>query len=315
MPNKNVLRHRGQMGQIPIYLGKLFRMFIFVNDWKFLPMAAIIAGLVAKVAATNMFKTQEGTIFGSLALACICIWNGCFNSIQVVCRERDVVKREHRDGMHISSYILAHVIYQGFLCLCQVIITIIVCRFAGLSFPDQGLVFGNFFVDFGITLFLITYASDMMALMLSSIVRNTTSAMTVMPFVLIFELLFSESMFELSGFAQSITNVSVAKWGINALASLANYNNLPMVSVWNKLKSLSNIDVYGQKPVGAVIDYLNESGNAYKFTAWMGTYNQNDNYIYSASNLGLCWGALLAFSLLFIVLATIALERIDHDKR
>lgn len=315
MPNKNELRHRGQMGQIPIYLGKLFRMFIFVNDWKFLPMAAIIAGLVAKVAATNMFKTQEGTIFGSLALACICIWNGCFNSIQVVCRERDVVKREHRDGMHISSYILAHVIYQGFLCLCQVIITIIVCRFAGLSFPDQGLVFGNFFVDFGITLFLITYASDMMALMLSSVVRNTTSAMTVMPFVLIFELLFSGSMFELSGFAQSITNVSVAKWGINALASLANYNNLPMVSVWNKLKSLSNIDVYGQKPVGAVIDYLNESGNAYKFTAWMGTYNQNDNYIYSASNLGLCWGALLAFSLLFIVLATIALERIDHDKR
>lgn len=313
--NKNDYKHRGRIGQIPIYLGKLFRMFVFVNDWKLLPMAAIIAGLVAKVAAVNMFLTQEGTIFGALALSCICIWNGCFNSIQVVCREREVVKREHRDGMHISSYLCAHVIYQGFLCFCQTIITIIVCKYAGLSFPQNGIVFQNFYIDFGITLFLITFASDMMALMLSSIVKNTTSAMTVMPFVLIFELLFSGSMFELSGFAQKITSISVAKWGINALGSLARYNELPMVTIWNKLKTFSNIEVYGAKPVDDVIRYLDDSGNAYKLTYWMGAHNQNANYTSSISNLGLCWSFLGIFAVLFIVIATIFLERIDRDKR
>ena len=313
--SKNDSRHRGRAGQISIYLGKLFRMFVFVNDWKLLPMAAIIAGLVAKVAATNMFLTQEGTIFGSLALACICIWNGCFNSIQVVCREREVVKREHRDGMHISSYICAHVIYQGFLCLCQTIITIAVCKFAGLSFPKSGILFPNFYIDFGITLFLITFSSDMLALMLSSIVRNTTSAMTVMPFVLIFELLFSGSMFELSETAQKITNISVAKWGINALGSLARYNELPMVTIWNKLKTFSNIEVYGVKPVDEAIKYLNDSGNASKLTYWMGAHNQNANYESSISNLGLCWSFLAIFAVLFVVIAIICLERIDHDKR
>lgn len=313
--NENDSRRRGRIGQIPIYLGKLFRMFVFVNDWKLLPMAAIIAALVAKVAAINMFRTQEGTIFGSLALACICIWNGCFNSIQVVCRERDVVKREHRDGMHISSYISAHVIYQGFLCLCQTFITIIVCGYAGLKFPSAGIVFDSFYFEFAVTLFLITFAADMMALMLSSIVRNTTSAMTVMPFVLIFELLFSGSMFELSGFSEKLTSLSIAKWGINALASLADYNSLPMVSVWNKLKGLSNVEIYGAKPVEAAISYLDDSGNASKFTYWMGAHNQNDSYIHSASNLFLCWSSLAIFAVLFIVVATIVLERIDRDKR
>ena len=47
---------------------------------------------------------MEGTLMGAFAIACVCIWTGSFNSIQVICRERDVIKREHRAGMHISSY-------------------------------------------------------------------------------------------------------------------------------------------------------------------------------------------------------------------
>ena len=31
---------RGYFRQIPIYLGKFFRMFIYMDDWKMLPMAA-----------------------------------------------------------------------------------------------------------------------------------------------------------------------------------------------------------------------------------------------------------------------------------
>ena len=38
--------HRGRLAQIPIYLGKDFRMFIFQNDWKVLPMSALIAALI-----------------------------------------------------------------------------------------------------------------------------------------------------------------------------------------------------------------------------------------------------------------------------
>ena len=102
--------HRGRIAQIPIYLGKDFRMFIFQNDWKVLPMSALIAAMIALVVGENMYVTMEGQFQCSLALTCICIWNGFFNSIQSVCRERPIIKREHRSGMHISSYIFAHLI-------------------------------------------------------------------------------------------------------------------------------------------------------------------------------------------------------------
>ncbi|MBP3279906.1 MAG: ABC transporter permease, partial [Butyrivibrio sp.] len=60
-------KHRGRVFQTFIYLGKLFRMFLFQNDWKVLPMAAVIAGLVSFTVGKNLFKTMEGTLMGTFA--------------------------------------------------------------------------------------------------------------------------------------------------------------------------------------------------------------------------------------------------------
>lgn len=313
--NNARIRHKGRLRQIPIYLGKLFRMFIYVNDWKVLPMSAIIAVLVAKVAAQNMFLTMEGTIFGALALACICIWNGFFNSIQVVCRERNIVKREHRDGMHITSYVGAHVIYQAFMCLSQTIITVYVCKLSGLHFPKEGFVTGIFDIDIGITIFLTTFAADMMSLMISCIARNTTSAMTIMPFVLIFELLFSGSMFQLSGFASTLTDLSIAKWSINCLSAQANFNSLPMVTLWNKAKDFQVNVPNGYYGLSDVMNYLADNGYANKITMWMGQHSQREEYATTLSNIGSCWLNLIIFALLFIVISVVVLKRVDKDKR
>ena len=113
------VRHRGRGSQIWIYLGKMLRMFVYQNDWKVLPMSALIAGLVGLVIRKKMFLNMEGTLMGAFAVVCVCIWNGCFNSIQVICRERDVIKREHRSGMHISSYVISHMMYQFLICALQ----------------------------------------------------------------------------------------------------------------------------------------------------------------------------------------------------
>ena len=126
-----MIRHTGRSGQVRIYLGKQFRFFIYENDWKVLPMAAIIAGLVAMVIRKKFFVNMEGSLIGAFSLACVAIWNGCFNSIQAVCRERAIIKREHRSGMHISSYVLAHMIYQFLLCAAQTVLTMFVLRQLG----------------------------------------------------------------------------------------------------------------------------------------------------------------------------------------
>ncbi len=302
-------RRAGRLGQIRIYLGKLFRIFIYEKDWKVLPMSALIAFMVAYVVGKNMFINMEGTKLGSLAFVCCCIWNGFFNSIQSVCRERAIIKREHRAGLHITSYIAAHMIYQAFLCILQVIITLAVYWFAGMTFPTEGLVTGSFVPDIAITLFLITYASDMMALMVSCIVHTTTSAMTVMPFLLIVQLVFAGVAFPLHGIPEKLSCATISKWGIYAVCTESNYNALPSTLVIKELQMLYDIP-----EVKELYDALGEE-NRELLEEYTAQYMQVDDYDYQVSNILKEWAVLAAFAALYALIGTVSLEFVDYDKR
>ncbi len=309
------VKHISRFRQIQVYLGKMFRMFIYQKDWKLLPMAAIIAGAVAYVTGASMFVTMEGTLKGSLALSCVCLWNGFFNSIQVVCRERAVIKREHRAGMHISSYVLSHVIYQACLCILQVAITIIICTFAKYAFPTEGIITPWFMVDFAISMFLITFASDMLSLFVSCFVKTTTAAMTVMPFLLIFQLIFSGTVFSLSTNAKTISNLTITKWGMNSICAESGYNDQPMVSVWNQIYSMRSLEFDGIKPVEIVTDFLEQNGLVDEFTKVTAKAAQVEAYASTPENVKQCWSMLGLMSFVFMAAAIISLEFVDKDKR
>ena len=253
--------HGGRVTQLWIYFGKMLRMFVYQNDWKVLPMAALIAGLVGMVVRGMEFLGMEANLMGSFALVMMCIWNGCFNSIQVVCRERDVIKREHRSGMHISSYVVSHMLYQALLCLLQTGVTVYVTKIVGVKYPSQGLFTKWLIVDFGITMFLITYASDMMALWVSSLARNTTVAMTVMPFLLIFQLIFSGGMLQLPEWGEPITDYTISGQGFRAIMAQSDYNSLPMAMLWNKVYALWDKEITATVTLGQALDYLGNVQN------------------------------------------------------
>lgn len=314
MEKKNT-RHTGRLDQTVIYLGKLFRMFIFQNDWKLLPMAAVVAGLVSYVVSANVFVTMEGTRIGAFALSCICIWNGFFNSIQVVCRERPIVKREHRSGLHMSAYIAAHMIYQAFLCISQSIITLQVCRMMGVTFPHKALITPWPVADLGITFFLVTYCADMMALMVSCIVHTTTAAMTIMPFLLIVQLVFSGGIFELTGPAKNLTVFTAARWGMTAICAQGDYNSLPMVSIWNSAVQMKGVEFQGEKPLEQILIAIEDNGMRDEILLKTAEYNQKPDYESSPGNVKRCWRYLVVFSILYALFSTLALELIDRDKR
>ncbi len=309
------LRHSGHFAQTAIYLGKLFRMFAFQNDWKVLPMSAVIAALVGTVLGKALFLQMEPTLMGTFALCCICIWNGCFNSIQSVCRERPIVKREHRSGLHISAYITAHMIYQAFICFCQTWITLFVCGKVGVTFPRVSFITGEVLVDFGITVFLITYAADMLSLMISSFVRSTTTAMTVMPFLLIFQLVFSGGFFSLDATAQKITPFTISRWGLTALCAEGNFNELPSATAWNALVKLKGIEYQGAKPLEEALIYMEENGMKDAFMAQCGKLSQLPQYASEPENIVKCWGYLLLHIIFYVCVALICLEFIDRDQR
>ena len=250
------IRHRGRGSQVRIYLGKQFRFFINESDWKVLPMAAVIAGLVGMVIRRRFFINMEGSLIGAFALTCMAIWNGCFNSIQAVCRERPIIKREHRSGMHISSYVAAHMIYQLFLCTAQTALTMYVLNMLGVQFPAQGFMTSMMILDIGITMLLITYASDMMSLFISSVSHTTTGAMTIMPFVLIFQLVFSGGIIPLPAWSQKLSDFTISNYGVKAIAAQSGYNELPMVTAWNVIDGMKDNEIGGTVTLGQILDLL-----------------------------------------------------------
>jgi len=341
------LRRKGRVYQTGVYLGKFFRMFIYQSDWKVMPIAALIAGLVGMVMKNSLFRTMEGTLLGSFAIACICVWNGFFNSIQNVCRERAIVKREHRSGLHISSYITAHTIYQAFMCLLQTIITMFVLQKMGVVFPQtpKGLVTGDITLDLGITIFLTTFAADMLSLLVSSVVRNTTTAMTVMPFLLIFQLVFSGGFFALPDSISFLTDYTITKWGLTASCAQGQYNDLPMTALWKSMKKMRNGSItagqlkefmlaspdFGNDPemvillnsipddkeieFEAYISYIESQNGGIIIERKSGEFNQEEKYASEPAVIIKCWQMLAIQILIYIGTATIALEFIDKDKR
>ena len=255
-PRTRRIRHKGRGSQIRIYLGKQFRFFINESDWKVLPMAAVIAALVGMVIRRRFFVNMEGSLIGAFALCCMAIWNGCFNSIQSVCRERAIIKREHRSGMHISSYVAAHMIYQLFLCTAQTGLTMYVLQLMEVPFPARGFLTKWMIVDVSISMLLITYASDMMSLFISSISRTTTGAMTIMPFVLIFQLVFSGGIIPLPAWSRTLSDFTISNYGVKVIAAQSGYNELPMVTAWNTLAGMRDTEIGGTVTLGQILDLL-----------------------------------------------------------
>ena len=365
MSDKKIKRlaHRGRLAQFPIYLGKLLRSFVYQSDWKVLPMSAVIAALISMVIRKNFCLEMQGTLKGAFSLTCACIWNGCFNSIQSICRERDIVKREHRSGLHISSYVLSHMVYQALLCLAQTLITLYVLNIMGVTLPKEGLVTAISTADFGITLFLITFASDMLSLLVSALVHSSTAAMTVMPFLLIFQMIFSGGMFSLPGWAKDITPYTIGNPGMTAIASLADYNEQPMNLGWKTINHIQDDPIEGDVTFGQMMklfvgmsegasgedpdlkeltDRLSDLAETegfkdlslhYDFTlrsiidvfgqdhvktgvdAVMAATSYKAAYVRSEDTVAEAWARMAVFAMLYALIAMIALEFIDKDKR
>lgn len=215
--------------QTMVYFGKVTRIALREKSWKFIIFAAIISFIVATVTGEDMFSCFEATKSGFFTLASACIWLGIFNSIQSICKEHDIIRSEYRQGMKLSSYITANVMWQAVLCLVQSIVIFIICICFGFfsSAPEDGVILPAI-IEYFITIYLLTFGSSVLAIMVSSISGTPLTAMTIMPFVLILQLIMCGVLFELAegGVADIISNTTFSKWGMSAFGATGDLNSL-----------------------------------------------------------------------------------------
>ena len=291
--------------QVGIYVGKHFRLFKNEKGWKMLIFAAVIALIVSAVLEKGVFTYDMDTWSGFFTVVSACIWIGIFNSIQVICKERAIIKREHRTGLHISAYVVSHLIYQAILCLAEALIMIGISAIF-LKYPSYSLM-GLSYLEFFITYFLVIFAADALGLAISSLVKTPAVAMTVMPFILIIQLVFSGALFTLAGPLKYVSHATISRWGLNATCISADYNNLESKEKAEIEKELYNVAASNDIPVSR--DDIAKLMDSYY---QKGTISR---YEYSLGNLAKQWGILAAHIAVYAAVSIISLEFIDKDKR
>lgn len=193
----------------------------------------IAAAVTVWIAGENMFLNCESTKSACFIIVCAAIWGGLFNSIQVIVKERDIVKREYVSGaLRIGCYTASRAILQ--LILCAIQSAVLCLSFLGIKFvygnslPADGLVCPYVMIEYYLTVFLVMYAADTMGLMISCFVKSEQLASQLSPYILIVQLLFSGVLFAMEGAASSVSALMLSRWGMEALGSISDLNALPL---------------------------------------------------------------------------------------
>ena len=268
-------------GQVGVYLGKCFRLFINEKQWKNFITSAVLMFIILIVTGNDMFKVYKDTKNGVFTIICGCVWIGLFNSIQSICRERAIIKREYRTGLRLSAYITAHAVYEAFLCAVEsLIVTVMMYVAYGSEITGENLIIAPP-IDFYLTFFLGVFGSDAIAIFVSSLVRKENTAMTIMPFVLIVQLVMSGAIFPLEDATDVISYGTFSRWGINGAMRIANTDDALKADY--------------QRAFQAGIEKMNmdpEAGELWKV-----------------------WGVMLLITLIFLVGSALILRLVDKDKR
>lgn len=187
----------------------------------------LIALLLGIVADDRVFEIYESTKSILFALSCAGIWIGLFNSIQEICKERAVLKREYMGNMKLWSYTLSKFAVQMVVGIFQAAIIVAVFGMA-IGLPEKGILMKNSFPEMFVTIWLTITASMALGFILSAVVKSGDKAMACAPFVLIIQLLFSGILFELKGAGNKIAYATISKWSVESLGSIADLNSLTM---------------------------------------------------------------------------------------
>jgi hypothetical protein len=145
------------------------------------------------------------------------IFFGCLNAAREIVKEAPIYRRERAVNLGILPYMFSKIVVLGLLCLVQSAI-LVLC----VSIPDpfSFSIFLPPFLEVYITIALTSLAGLMMGLMVSALVPNTDRAMSIVPILLIPQIIFSGTIFPLnSWFLQLLSALFPIRWAMAALGS------------------------------------------------------------------------------------------------
>ncbi len=237
----------------------------------------------------------EGPMFILVAVA---VWFGIINAAREIVKEAPIYQRERAVNLGLFPYVFSKVVILGALCAIQSVMLLGIVGFKS-GYPDKGIILPPFW-EMYITLFLTAFSGLMLGLLISALAPNADRAMSLIPLLLVPQIIFSGDIFPLSGATQVISYIVSARWGLVALGST------------NQLHHFSTCFPQPQPPgspplapvPGCPPGYIQANPNAASDTF----------YVHSVQHLMLAWGALLLLTLAFLILTLYFQKRKDVKK-
>lgn len=188
-------------------------------------MTAVIMLVTCFAVKKDVFDTYSATKACLFSVLMCCIWSGLFNSIALFYSERDYLLDDLNKYLRVHTYVAANFVLQMFLCIVEAIVSAVIFS-TFFRFDNAGILLGNRSIDFCLAFFLITMSADLLGFLVGLLINSITSIMTVIPVILIAQLLLSGCLFDLDGIMEKAANFTTARWGFYTLGSIADLNSL-----------------------------------------------------------------------------------------
>lgn len=199
-----------------------------INLLILLLQAPIIAGILMALTSTNILA--QHTLLNEMdaqtplfVMVMAAIWFGTLNAAREIVKEAPIYRRERTINLGLVPYVLSKVFVLGLLCLLQ---SFLLLYIVGLKsgYPASGILLPPF-VELYISLVLTALGGLAMGLLVSSLAPNTDRAISIVPLLLIAQIIFAGNIFQLNGMAGWVSYIMLARWGMMALGSTDNLHS------------------------------------------------------------------------------------------
>jgi len=182
-----------------------------------LSQGAAVAVLTALVSPHPMIWSLDGSPPG-FVFACAAVWFGMINAVRELVKERTIWRREQLAGASPHAYLASKVAVLTALAAVQVLTTLVVLDLAfGLPTDSPG---GTPLISIGITLGLATLAGTAIGLFISAIAPSMDRAMSLVPYLLVVQLILSGVLFHL-GALRFLSWLVPARWAVSAFGTIS----------------------------------------------------------------------------------------------
>jgi len=183
------------------------------------PIIALFLALVSRNDALVQVRNPASASKLLMLLAISAIWMGTINSAREIVKELSVYRREQMAGLQVWPYVLSKGAVLSALSAIQAWLLLYIVSLK-VSIPEEGPLLSGA-VEIYLSLLLSCLAALGLGLMVSGLASTQERAISLIPLILIPQVIFAGVIFDLSGVSRAISWLVISRWSVQALGTTA----------------------------------------------------------------------------------------------